>query len=264
MKLFLILIGTVLFSGLAYLTKALTLSGAIWALIMGLLIGFGGGMYGYVLLGVFFLSSSFWSHYKEERKYHLYHLHEKGAKRDHIQVLCNGIIPALCCLLYAISHEEVFLVASAVSLASATADTWASEIGVLSSHPPRSILNFKPLEKGLSGGVSVVGTLASIAGACLIASLGATWLSLFKLSSQNGYRLFVMISILGLLGSIIDSYLGSLIQAKYKCVECQLITERRRHHEKPTNLIRGWRFMNNDLVNLLSQFIVTLLTFLFI
>ena len=120
MKFFLILIGTIFFSVVAYLAKALTLSGAILALIVGILIGLGGGMYGYGLLGLFFISSMWWSYYKEERKYHLYHLHEKGAKRDSIQIICNGGIPALCCLGYGISHEEVFLVATAVSLASAT------------------------------------------------------------------------------------------------------------------------------------------------
>ncbi|MTP85268.1 DUF92 domain-containing protein [Turicibacter sanguinis] len=262
MKFFLILIGTIFFSVVAYLAKALTLSGAILALIVGILIGLGGGMYGYGLVGLFFISSMWWSYYKEERKYHLYHLHEKGAKRDSIQIICNGGIPALCCLGYGISHEEVFLVATAVSLASATADTWASEIGVLSSHPPRSILNFKPLDKGLSGGVSVIGTLASIAGACLIASFSATWLTVFSLSSQTWGTLFLSVCLLGILGSILDSYLGSLIQPKYECVECHLITERRLHHDQPTNLVGGWSLMNNDWVNLLSQFIVTLLAFL--
>lgn len=248
----------------AYLLKSLTIKGAITAFVVGSLIAYGGGSYGLCLLGIFFMSSAYWSSYKEERKYHLYHLHEKGTTRDSIQVLANGLLPALCCLGYAISKQEVFLVAMAVSLASSTADTWASEIGVLSKNPPRSIVTFKVLEKGLSGGITVLGSFAQVAGACFIAIVGASWLTFIYKVNASWSFLFISISLLGILGSIIDSYLGIFLQVKYECKVCHLITERRFHHGLPTKRVNGCSLITNDVVNLLSQMIVTGMVFFLI
>lgn len=264
MKIFLIVFVTGVISGLAFMVQSLSLNGAFIAWVIGTLIGYGGSSYGYTLLGLFFITSSFWSHYKEERKYHLYHLHEKGTKRDAIQVLANGLVPAICSIAYVRTQQECFLVAMAVSLASATADTWASEIGVLSQKPARSILTFKILETGLSGGVTLLGSLAQVGGACLIALFSTSWLKIIYHSSMTWGFLWLTIAGFGILGSIIDSYLGALIQVKYECVECYKITERPIHHEKRAKRIRGWRYMSNDWVNLISQSLVTLLSIFFI
>jgi uncharacterized membrane protein len=58
----------------------------------------------------------------------------------------------------------------------------------------------------------------------------------------------------GLTGSLIDSFLGATVQQIYFCDHCQKDTERRIHkcgHE--TRPLRGWSWLNNDLVNLLAS-----------
>lgn len=252
----------ILLSGIAYLMKRLTLNGAIAAAIIGSLIWIGGGFYAWGLLGVFFVTSSFWSSYKDERKYHLYHLHEKGGQRDVIQVMANGGVAAFCCLSYLISGQICFLLGTAVSIAAATADTWASEIGVLSSKPPRSLLTMKPIKTGMSGGVSLLGTLSQIAGSSLIAILSLIGLKLFYKLPMEGLTVFMLISGMGVLGSIIDSLLGAYVQAKYECRICQIVTERLYHHGVKTKLIKGIPFMTNDIVNLLSNVVVVMLSIL--
>lgn len=58
----------------------------------------------------------------------------------------------------------------------------------------------------------------------------------------------------GLAGSVIDSLLGATIQQIYYCDNCQKDTERKVHkcgHD--TRPLRGWSWLNNDLVNLLAS-----------
>ncbi len=93
----------------------------------------------------------------------------KGEKRDAQQVLANSLPAILSLTLYFFSQKELFLVGYASAIAGATADTWGSEIGVLSDKEPRSILTLKTISKGLSGGVSLLGSSASLAGSLLIA-----------------------------------------------------------------------------------------------
>lgn len=252
----------ILLSVVAYVMKRLTFKGAIAAAMVGSLIWIGGGFYAWGLLGVFFITSSFWSSYKDERKYHLYHLHEKGGQRDVIQVIANGGVAAFCCLSYLLFGQEYFLLGTTVSIAAATADTWASEIGVLSSKPPRSLLTMKPIQTGMSGGVSLLGTFSQIVGSSLIAILSLIGLKFFYQLPMEWMTVFLLISGMGVLGSIIDSLLGAYVQAKYECRICQLETERLYHHGVKTKLVKGIPFMTNDIVNLLSNVMVVMLSIL--
>ena len=107
-----------------------------------------------------------------------------------------------------------------VAIAASTADTWASEIGSLSKGKTYSIVTFKAMEKGLSGAVSMLGVVASFLGASIIS---LTFSALYFLS--EGFSLDVLIefsvviTIAGFFGSILDSYLGVFLQAKYKDIK---------------------------------------------
>ncbi|MGL4337056.1 MAG: DUF92 domain-containing protein, partial [Turicibacter sp.] len=196
-------------SGIAYLFKALTISGLLLATLTGTLILSGGGLGLWLILGVFFVTSSALTHYKDERKYHLYHLHEKMGKRDGIQVLANGAIPAICCVGSMLTHDFVWLIGAGIGIAAITADTYGSELGVLSHQPAVSIINFKPIQTGLSGGVTWFGTLASILGSFLIATLFTVWYVLFIQRDTPFFPLICYIGMFGFLGSLVDSLLGA-------------------------------------------------------
>ena len=236
-----------------YRKGALSSSGALGALLVGTLIfGLGGWDWGLLLIA-FFLSSSALSRYREREKEALAEKFAKGARRDLGQVLANGGLGALLAIGAALYPGPLWLVAYVGVMATVNADTWATEIGVLSRTRPRLITTGRPVEVGTSGGVSWLGTLATLAGGLLIGLLAA----LFKLFSADGLELWLLLLggvAGGLAGSLFDSFLGATAQAIYFCDRCVKETERKHHRcGEETRQLRGWRWLNNDLVNLISS-----------
>lgn len=184
---------------------------------------------------------------------------EKGAVRDGFQILANSL-PALLCLVgFAITQSDLFLIAFAAGVAGAAADTWASEIGVLSPTPPRSILTGKILPKGKSGGITLLGTCASLCGAGMIAA--AYWVGFSLLQRQLiSLKGPIIILLSGTLDSVFDSLLGAGLQASFQCRVCGRLTEKSVHHQQSTELVHGLRWFTNDWVNLVSGGLTVLLS----
>jgi uncharacterized protein (TIGR00297 family) len=246
----------VLFVGIAtiaaYVLGHLSLSGSVAAFITGFSILLGYGMNGLLLLGVFFITSSLLSKYKRKHKEFLGEVHEKGSTRDWEQVAANGGIAALASLAQFLFPNPVWLIAFSISLASANADTWASELGTLSKKRPVSLKNLQRVPQGTSGAISGIGTLASAGGAMIIA---LSFYILFGFEWNSAVVIFVF----GLVGTMIDSLFGALFQEQYKCKCCSLQTEKTVHCSVRTEKISGIVWMNNDAVNFLSCFIATLM-----
>lgn len=217
----------------------------------GLLFGFG-GLSGAALLLAFFVSSSALSHFKESQKENLAEKFSKGSQRDLGQALANGGAAALFMTIFGLTHEPLWWAASAAALAAANADTWATELGVLSKTPPRLITNGQVVEVGTSGGISGAGTLAALAGAFLIGLVAFIFALLDpSLQAGNPFVLLLFVTGSGLVASLFDSLLGATVQAIYYCDSCRKETERNPLHRcgTQTHLIRGWQWLDNDWVN---------------
>ncbi|WP_019242564.1 MULTISPECIES: DUF92 domain-containing protein [Bacillus] len=236
-----------------YYIKSLSLSGSIATFITGCCVVIGFGWRGLFVLGAFFLTSSLWSKYKHQQKGTLNDMLEKGARRDWIQVVANGSIASISSLLFFFTNENIWLYAFITSIAAANADTWASEIGVLSKRKPIYILSGKMVEKGTSGAISWLGTLSSLGASLFIGLLS------FSLFSIQSFTLLLLVILIGFLGSVIDTLLGATIQAIYQCKICGLKTEKKYHCREKTFLIKGANWCNNDIVNVSSIFIATLI-----
>ncbi|MCG2784295.1 MAG: DUF92 domain-containing protein, partial [Anaerolineae bacterium] len=150
----------------AYRVRSLSRSGAWAAVLVGTIIFGLAGWRWSVLLLAFFISSSLLSRAFKKRKLGLNEKFSKGSQRDAGQVFGNGGLATLFAgLSFFFPGEAWPWLAFAASLAAVNADTWATELGVLSPHPPRMLTNLtKAVEKGTSGGVSLFGTLAALAG----------------------------------------------------------------------------------------------------
>lgn len=241
--------------GAAYWRRSLSASGWLGAVLVGTLtFGFGGWPWGLTLIA-FFITSSALSHYKEAQKERrAAEKFAKGGRRDLGQTLANGGLGALCAVAYALLGQPVALLAAFAGLmATVTADTWATELGVLSPHRPRLITTGRPVEPGTSGGVTLFGTGAAAAGALLIGLVLAGLL--YAGRPDLAPQLWVVLAALlgGIGGALIDSLLGATVQAIYAYPDGRETERAHSRDGQPNRFLRGWPWLTNDLVNLVSS-----------
>jgi uncharacterized protein (TIGR00297 family) len=144
------------------------------------------------------------------------------ARRNARQVLANGGVAALAALA---GSWPAF----AGALAAATADTWATEIGAFSPTPPRLITSRLQVPRGVSGGITPLGTAGGVAGAVVIGVLA------WALGSHQP-RLAGEVAFAGVGGMLLDSLLGATVQGAFG--------------DEPVQPARGYGWLNNDAVNL--------------
>jgi uncharacterized protein (TIGR00297 family) len=242
----------------------LTKHAAITAFVMGFSLWMIEPLFFIVLL-TFFVSSSFLSKLLALEKKEAQERVAKGSTRDVHQVLANGSAGLVVAIIYAISSfagvpswiplSAAFSVIAA--FAAPNSDTWSTEIGMLSTSKPRWILDLhKVVEPGTSGGVTRKGTLAAAAGALLVAGTGfllGTAFGLFSVLEPRHWFAFTLVATAAFLGSIVDSVVGATVQASFRCQSCGKETEKRVHCSKPTTLLRGTKWIDNDTVNFIAS-----------
>jgi uncharacterized protein (TIGR00297 family) len=219
----------ILLAGMLLSVKAgkLTLPAGLAGMLVGFLVFTGGGYAGILMLVAFFLLGVLATAHKKDRKAAISLTAGHPQKRNTGQVLANGGMAGLLGLLAMVDtrHWELYILMAGGSLASATADTLSSELGMVYGRNFYNILSFKKDEKGLDGVVSMEGTLWGLAGAGVIACI----YSLFFGFGNNT----TVIVVAGLLGNLFDSVLGASLE--------------RRH------------FINNNVVNFLNTLFAALI-----
>ncbi len=131
-------------------------------------------------------------------------------RRDGMQIWSNGFWLIIFAVLWFLFQIEVFLIMAATSVASATADTWATELGSRKHGRTVLITTLNSVEPGTDGGVSLRGILAAFWGALLI----ALSLMIFRWEASLDYVSVITIS--GFSGCLADSYLGAVYQTRLK------------------------------------------------
>lgn len=178
-----------------------------------------------------------------------------SSARTAIQVGANGSLFAGLALIGTVTGDPRASVMALGALAAAAADTWATELGVMWGGPPRSLLGGGRLAPGMSGGVTAVGLLASVAGATAVGVGGALLIPTLPWESVA-----IAVITAGVVGGLADSALGASMQARRYCATCAKETERAVHDcGTRTTHARGLRWMTNDTVNLLATLVGALL-----
>ncbi|MEM6769817.1 MAG: DUF92 domain-containing protein, partial [Bacteroidota bacterium] len=246
------------FSYLTIRRRSLSPGGAVTASLLGIIVALTAGPIWLLPLFLFFGSSSLIGK--------LFPTTSAAADakqkqpRDATQVLANGgVYVALALMMYYEQHsglirlimtpwELLLLTAAAV----ATADTWSSELGQYFRQPTWDLVKWRRVPAGLSGGVSWPGTLAGMAGAMFIAS----WGFLLVQPSPTFSLDILIVAILGLTGMLVDSILGSLLQATYRDPTTGDLSD---VCPPGGELVSGFRWMTNDLVNFLAILVTVVL-----
>jgi uncharacterized protein (TIGR00297 family) len=168
------------------------------------------------------------------------------SRRGARQVLANGSAAALAACLHSLHAFADLALLGAV--AAATADTWATEVGVRLGRQPRSILTFRRQPPGTSGAVSLPGTLGAAAGALAVAGVGHWLVPGLYVGALSAVALG------GLAGSLADSVAGAGFQAVYRCPACGATPEVVRHADCPERALRvsGLPRVDNDVVNVIA------------
>lgn len=235
-----------LVSILAWQARSLTPSGTLAATLVGGLIFVFGGWSWATLLLTFFISSSMLSKFSDSKKGKVMEKIAKGSRRDGGQVLANGGMGVFLVLIHAYFPEQSWpWLAFAGAIAAVTGDTWATEIGILSRRSPRLVTTWKQVEHGISGGVTLVGSLATLAASGLVALVMAMFVK--ETASWAGVTAVILA---GLAGAFFDSLLGASMQAIYYDPIQDKYTEQHILGAKP---VRGWSWMDNDMVNFISS-----------
>ncbi|HJJ31811.1 MAG TPA: TIGR00297 family protein [Methanocorpusculum sp.] len=196
------------FGYFAYRAKTIDMSGLFSLILFGvILIVFTGGFLWFFIVLAFFIIGSVFTKFKYAKKKEMGVAQKKSGRRGYKNAFANAGIAIISCILFGITKEPIFAVTFLGSVATATADTLASEIGVVAGGKPRMITTMKPCEPGENGGVTLAGELACLGGSILISVLGFA----FGIVPLWGAA---AACISGILGTNIDSLIGALFENK--------------------------------------------------
>jgi uncharacterized protein (TIGR00297 family) len=237
-------------AALALATGALTLPGAVAAVVIGALCILAGWGWAALLILYFVVAVAFSKLGAEAKTRRTGSVVAKSGGRDAIQVLANGGVFALAAFAaaHATSAAAALLAAAAAgALAASASDTLATEVGTFVGGEPRSISHWRSVPAGTSGGVTIAGSLAMLGGALLVAF------------AALGLRLtphVAAVALGGIAGAIADSLLGAQLQERRRCPHCDVATERRIHDcGTVTEHAGGIARLDNDLVNLCATIV---------
>ncbi len=278
--------------------KSLNMSGSVAAVFVGYTAFACSYRFGLLLI-LFYYSSSKLTKWKQDYKAKIEEDYAVGGQRNWMQVFASSLLATFVCIgFYLLCGEDqhisfgepygnvnnVELLGFSVNrgvLASylwviyiahyctANADTWASELGVLSKNEPRLVTSFflRVVPRGTNGGMSTFGTAASAAGGLFIGAIfyvGSFFLSGPVVAAQ--YPVLVYSLLCGLLGSLVDSIMGATLQATYYSTERKCIVKIHSAAElaakKDSSIVRicGQDWLSNEAVNFWSIFVTMVLS----
>ncbi len=232
-------------AAVAFRAGSLSASGALAALAAGALVMGAGWTWGVLLIAYFVASAALSAFRARDKQARTGGRLEKGGPRDATQVLANGGVFVAMAVGFWVNPHPLWQALGAGAIAASAADTWATELGTLSPAAPRSVLTWRPVSVGTSGGVTAVGFLAGAAGAAFVALLAAI------LGWPPGAVISAIVG--GVLGCVIDSVIGAAWQARRRCPACGVETEARVHRcGAVTTRAGGAGWLDNDGVNALA------------
>jgi uncharacterized protein (TIGR00297 family) len=157
--------------------------------------------------------------------------------RNAWQVLANVLWALISSILYLLTKNELFIYFFIAFVAAVTADTWASEIGPVFNKMSFSVADWKMYKSGITGGISVSGTLAALAGSFIVSAL-----SYFLFFEKWNWTIIAMLSVSAFLACFADTFIGAFFEEKLSKLPFF------KHRDNPESIAP------NDIVNLSGSF----------
>jgi uncharacterized protein (TIGR00297 family) len=166
------------------------------------------------------------------------------SNRNDLQVFANGLVPVAFMAFYFLTGNQAWILGSICGFGAALSDTASSEIGMRARSRVYSIVNLKTVPRGLSGGVSLPGTIAGLVFAVFVPLFACLLLDSLKVETV------LILTLISFFGNLCDSIFGALFQRKYFNENLGV------WQDKPTDIkaikMRGIRFIDNNVVNFMT------------
>jgi uncharacterized protein (TIGR00297 family) len=192
------------FGYFSYRTGTADVSGLFSGALIGIILIVFADIRWFLVMLAFFVFGSVSTRYRFLDKERMGVEQAKGGARGYLNVFSNGAVGAAAAVLWGISGNPLFSALFIGSVATAAADTMASEIGVTGGEP-YMITTLRQVPVGTNGGVTILGELAAVIGAFLISVIAFLLGVIPPPFVAAG-------TIAGFLGTNIDSYIGALLE----------------------------------------------------
>lgn len=231
-----------------FLSRAITYAGSL--LSMGIVFTFAyfGGVSGIGYLLATYFSIFFIGLLRRRVQPSRTHGHGRGF----LQILVNGGLGTAAMVMYGATGLTGWMAVSFAAIGGCFIDSVSSDVGRLSHVRPYDLLRRQQVPTGLSGGVSALGTGAAAA-FCVLITLYC------RFAAGMDARTAMLVGVLSFTQTALDTVLGSLWQRKHRCEVCGELTEKAEHCGRVTVYASGVRWMDNNMVNLLSSLLTTAL-----
>ena len=195
------------FGFFAFRAKTADLSGLFSAALVGIILLVFAAPHGtqwFLIMLSFFILGSLATRYKFEYKKKIGVEQGQSGARGYRNVFANGIVAAAAAVLFGVFQQPVFIVMYVGCVATAAADTVASEIGVTGGIP-YMITTLKKVPIGTNGGITLRGEAIAFLGG-LAVSLVALLLNVIT------PEMMVICTLAGFVGTNIDSFVGATLE----------------------------------------------------
>ncbi len=197
------------FGYFAFRAKTADLSGLFSISLVGIILVVFADARWLLIMLAFFIMGSVSTRYKFEYKKRIGVEQGQSGARGYKNVFANGIIACAAAVLYGVFVEPIFIVMYVGCVATAAADTMASEIGVTGGIP-YMITTLKKVPIGTNGGVTWTGELVALIGGFVV-SLVALALGVITIP------MLVICTVAGFVGTNIDSLVGATLENSGFC-----------------------------------------------
>jgi uncharacterized protein (TIGR00297 family) len=210
-NLMLLIAAVIIAASLAYFSyrfRVADLSGLVSAAIVGIILIVFADVRWFLIMLTFLILGSACTRFRFDRKIEMGVAESHGGVRGYFNVFANGLVAVAAAVLYGVFQNEMFLALFLGSVASAAADTVASEIGVV-GEIPYLITTMERVPPGTNGGVTVIGEIAALCAATVVGVV-ALFLGVADLS------LMLVCIAAGFVGTNVDSVVGATLENRGK------------------------------------------------